>query len=114
MPILHPNYENLNYEEMALKIGLKAKHMPLLVSSFVEESIEILKDLEDSIVKKDFFQIQSSAHSLKGSSSNLQLNDIYEMTNEMEIAAQNSHETFDYQSYYEAVKSGISTIRYTN
>ena len=43
MPITNPNYSDLNHEDMAASIGLKAKHIPMLIGSFLEESGAILE-----------------------------------------------------------------------
>ena len=111
MAILNPDYSSLNFEEMASAIGLNAKHMPMLIGSFLEESETIMEALKDAISKKDFSGIKSQAHSIKGSAGNLKFNEIYEMSREMELAATEGNADFEYQAHYEAVKSAISTIQ---
>lgn len=110
MPILNPNYSDLNFDEMAANIGLKPKHMPMLIGSFLEESESILGDLEKAIQVKDFNQIRASAHSIKGSAGNLKFDDIYEMAKELELSASSEDKNFDYNSYFDAIKVAISTI----
>jgi len=111
MPITNPNYSDLNHEEMASAIGLKAKHIPILVGSFLEESAPILESLEKAIDANDYDAIKADAHSIKGSAGNLRFNDIYEMAKEMEHAGAASDATFEYASYLEAVKTAVSTIK---
>ncbi len=110
MPILNANYSNINHEEMAASIGLKAKHIPMLVGSFLEETASIIETLKQSISNRDYDQIKANAHAIKGSAGNLRFNEVYEMAKEMEFAATESKEDFDYEGYLEAVKNSIDTI----
>ncbi len=110
MPIQNADYSNLNFDEMAATIGLKPKHIPMLIGSFLEESIEIMKSLDTAINSNDFKAIKENTHSIKGSAGNLRFNEIYEMTQEMEHSAGDSDASFDYKAYFEAVKSTIATI----
>ncbi len=110
MPILNPNYSNLNHDEMASAIGLKVKHIPMLIGSFLEESELIMNNLEEAIQKKDFSQIKSHAHSIKGSAGNLKFDAIYEMAKEIELSAATEDNSFDYKTYFEAIKTAITTI----
>lgn len=110
MPITNPNYSQINHEEMAASIGLKAKHIPMLIGSFLEESGPILEDLATAIAAKDYVTIKSSAHSIKGSAGNLRFNEVYEMCKEMELASNEANDSFDYSSYLTAVKSAVATI----
>lgn len=110
MPILNVDYSDLNFDEMAASIGLKPKHIPILVGSFLEESVSILEALSNAVESKDFDSIKAHAHSIKGSSGNLKFTEIYEMTREMELAASESNADFDYKAYLNAVLSAIATI----
>lgn len=110
MPLLTADYSNLNHEEMAASIGLKAKHVPMLIASFMEESVSIMEELKNSISAKDYDKIKSDAHAIKGSAGNLRLNEVYEMAKEMEFAAADSNEEFNYDSYLEAIQTALDTI----
>jgi HPt (histidine-containing phosphotransfer) domain-containing protein len=111
MPISHPNYSSINQEEMAAAIGLKAKHIPLLVGSFLEESAPILQNLRNAIDSKDYISIKSFAHSIKGSAGNLRFTEVYDMMKEMEMAGADEASEFDFNGYYDAVKKAIATIK---
>ena len=111
MPILNADYSNLNHEEMASEIGLKSKHIPMLIDSFINESDSIMQQLKDAIQAQDFASIKMHAHSIKGSAGNLKFTEVYEMAKEMEFAAADSNADFDYESYYDAVNSAIKTIK---
>ena len=110
MPIQYADYSNITHEELAEAIGLKIKHIPLLLNSFVEESINIINGLENAINGRDYASIRTHSHSIKGSAGTLQFNEIYQMTKEMEFAATDSSECFDYKGHLKAVKLAIATI----
>jgi HPt (histidine-containing phosphotransfer) domain-containing protein len=110
MAILSADYSNMNHEEMAAAIGLKPKHIPMLVGSFLEESVGIMEKLTEAINSKDYANIKTQAHAIKGSAGNLRFNEIYEMAKEMEFAAVDSDESFDYDGYLAAIKAAINTI----
>lgn len=110
MAILNADYSGLNFDDMAANIGLKPKHIPMLIGSFLEESTPILSSLEAAIASKDFSGIKLQAHSIKGSSGNLKFTEIYEMSREMESAAAESNEGFDYSSYLKAIAEAVKTI----
>ena len=105
-----PDYSTLDIQEMATVIGLKAKHIPILIASFLEESEEIIARLEDAISAKDYDAINHNAHSIKGSAGNLRFNEIYEMAKNMEMAGKSSDSSFNYTENLEAIKKGIATI----
>ena len=110
MPIVQADYSNLNHEEMAASIGLKPKHIPMLIGSFLDEAESILKDLSTAIESKNFDAIKLHAHSIKGSSGNLKFTEIYEMTKEMELSAAEANASFDYKSYLDTITEIINTI----
>jgi HPt (histidine-containing phosphotransfer) domain-containing protein len=110
MPILSADYSNLNYDDMAAKIGLKPKHMPMLIGSFLEESGPIVSNIEEAISSGNFANLKLYSHSIKGSAGNLKFNEIYEMAKEMEFAAADSNTGFDFTAYLNAIKSAIATI----
>jgi HPt (histidine-containing phosphotransfer) domain-containing protein len=110
MPILNADYSSLNFEEMAASIGLKPKHMPLLIGSFLEESGPILSNIQTAIDAASYADIKMHAHSIKGSAGNLKFTEIYEMAKEMEFAGGAADSSFDYRSYLDAIKKAVATI----
>ena len=111
MPISNPDYSNLDYADMAKSIGLKEKHIPILIASFLEESMPILENLKAAIASSNYTDIRSFAHSIKGSSGNLHFNEVYEMSKEVEFAGNAADTAFDYNGYYEAILKAVSTIQ---
>jgi len=110
MAILSADYTNINFEEMAASIGLKAKHMPLLIGSFLEESIPALTELNSSIASNNLETVAQQAHAIKGSAGNLRFNEIYEMAKDMELSAKEKNTSFDYIGHLSAIKTAIETI----
>ena len=110
MPILTPDYSNLNYSEIAASIGLKEKYLPILLGSFVDETKTILVELQKAIDATDYKNIKLHAHSIKGSSGNLKLNEIYEMAKEIEASASDTDSSFNYQGYLTAIDNALNTL----
>ena len=110
MQFIAPDYSNLNFDEMAAAIGLKVKHIPILIMSFTEESQTILEQLKEAIAAQNFNDIQHHAHSIKGSAGNLKFDEIYEMAKAMEFAAKESDASFTYNEAFDAISEGIATI----
>jgi len=111
MPITSPDYSTLNHEDMAIAIGLKIKHIPILIESFLEETIPIIERIQEAINSKDYVAIQANAHSIKGSSGNLHFTELYEMAKEIELSATAKNDSFDYSLYLNAIKDAIATIK---
>ena len=110
MAIVNADYSNLNFDEMAAAIGLKPKHMPMLIGSFLEEAGPILTAIETAIESGDYAEIKLRAHSIKGSAGNLKFNEVYEMAKEMEFAGGESNANFDYNGYLKAISKAVATI----
>ena len=110
MAIVNADYSNLNFDEMAAAIGLKPKHMPMLIGSFLEEAGPILTDIKNAVEASDYPEIKLKAHSIKGSAGNLKFNEIYEMAKEMEFAGAESNAGFDYNAYLDAISAAVATI----
>lgn len=110
MPILDADYSRVNHEDMAKAIGLKPKHIPLLIANFIEESASIMESLKNAIEARDYEKIRSSAHAIKGSAGNLKFNEVYEMAREVEFAGAKGENDFAYEAYFEAIRDAIGTI----
>lgn len=105
-----PNYNNLSAEEMAAKIGLNVKHIPILVQSFTSESKTILDALSLAISKKDYEEMSGAAHSIKGSAGNLKFVEMYELAKEMELSAKDKKEDYPYSEACESLKKAVESI----
>ena len=65
-----PSYADINAEEMAAKIGLNAKHIPILVQSFIDEGTQIIASLAATIAQNGYTDIGNKANAQKGHSGN--------------------------------------------
>ena len=104
-----PSYENISAEEMAAKIGLNVKHIPILVQSFTEESRILLAQLQKAVGEKNYDEIGNTAHSIKGSAGNLKFTELYELAKEVETSARAGIEEYPYDkacaSFIKAIES---------
>ena len=98
------------HEELALRMGIKVKHIPRLIESFTDETKNLSEQLKDAIEYKYYEQIEKYAHSLKGSSGNMQFFDLCELSSVMERAAQDTDIAFDYHGHYRLMHQEIETI----
>lgn len=105
-----PSYSNISAEEMAIKIGLNVKHIPILVQSFTEESKTLLEQLKSAIDKHNYQEIGNIAHSIKGSSGNLKFDAMYELAKELEHSAKTERSEYPYLPVYESLKTAIESI----
>jgi len=106
-----PSYANINAEEMASKIGLNVKHIPILVQSFIEESAQIITSLEAAVSQKDYTEIGNTAHSIKGSAGNLKFDEMYELAKEVELSAKEKKEDYPYAAACTSLKNAILSIK---
>ena len=107
-----PSYANISAEEMAAKIGLNVKHIPILVQSFTDESQGILEKLESAVASRNYEDIASFAHSIKGSAGNLKFEEMYELAKAMELSAKEKKEDFEYAGACESLKGAIGSISF--
>ncbi len=105
-----PSYDNLSAEEMASKIGLNVKHIPILIQSFMDESTGIMQRLEEAIAAMDYDGIVSAAHSIKGSSGNLKFTEMYELAKDVELCAKEKKDDFPYADACASIKKAIESI----
>ena len=100
----------MDYETLATKIGVKVKHIPALIESFLEEAEAIIKALSTLWDSKECAAMERYAHSLKGSAGNMQFMELYEMARELEISAKNCNEEFDYTGHGDKMKREIRLL----
>lgn len=105
-----PSYANINAEEMAAKIGLNVKYIPILVQSFTTESHGIMENLNSAVASKDYEQIMQAAHSIKGSSGNLKFNEMYELSRDLELSAKEQNADYPYEEAAQSLQKAIDSI----
>ena len=106
-----PDYGNIDAEEMAAKIGLNARHIPILVQSFIDEGTQIITSLEAAIAQKDYTEIGNTAHSIKGSAGNLKFDEMYELAKKLELTAKAAKEDYPYEAACLSLKNAILSIK---
>ena len=105
------DYSEIDFEELASKVGVSSKHIPLLLGSFVSESLEGLKTLQEAIAKKDYELIATVAHSIKGSASNLHLVQLAEQAKELELIAKEKDSEYNYEKTLTTLQKSIKSFR---
>ncbi len=104
--------ENFEYsiEEAANALGLKLSVFKTILKTFI---ISIDKDLEllrIKIEENNKEEIRQVAHKIKGASGNLKINNIYEITKEIELSAKENL-NLDYKSKLENLKKFVKQIK---
>lgn len=110
MPIVTANYSDIDHDALADAMGLKKHYIVMLLESFKEESSTLLNALYGAIEAMEHANIRCNAHAIKGSAGNIKFEAVYEMAKEMELAASNYRDDFEYKAYFHAIKSAIETI----
>ncbi|MBE0497892.1 MAG: response regulator [Campylobacterales bacterium] len=102
--------EVLDFEQLAVSMGINARHIPRLMQSFLGESQQLCEKLEAAIAEKNYTEIEHAAHTIKGSAGNMQFMRLYEMAKLLEFAAEFKDETFAYAEYNAAIKAELAAI----
>ena len=74
-------------QDIASKLNFTVENTYKLLDIFYDSSNTLLDNIEASILNNDFDKIYRNAHSIKGSSSNLLFNNIYNIAKEIEHCA---------------------------
>lgn len=82
-------------------LGLDVETAQMLLDDFMENWIDFKKDLLKAIEDKNYLEIKSISHSLKGASGSLQLNDVYLACKGLEYIAMEKAENEDISTYRE-------------
>ncbi len=74
-------------EDSAKALGLKLPIFKTILKTFFNSIDKDLKELENSILNKDLEKTRNIAHKIKGAAGNLKINNIYEITKDIELSA---------------------------
>jgi CheY-like chemotaxis protein len=102
--------EMIDYEVLAAQTGVKSKHIPRLIQSFITEAMQMCDHYEEAIVAKNYGEIAHCAHSIKGSAGNMQFTEVYEIAKHVERRMQMQDEAFAYAQYLKSIREGIAAI----
>ncbi len=92
--------KGVNVAKLADELMLDEEQILYLMKVYCKKMEESLDELKSAIVKNDHKLIAHIAHSIKGSSSNFRIERIVELAYEIEKAAYNEEDTFDFERYY--------------
>ncbi len=104
------NPDTIDYEHLALRMGIKAKYIPRLIQSFLGESKLMCEKLDAAIADKNYIGIEHAVHTIKGSAGNMQFMELFEIARLVEFAAQAEDESFAYAAHNEEIKAGLADI----
>lgn len=74
-------------------LGLEEPDAAEILGSFIVDTNQMIKDIDKTFEKKDYKALSQIAHSIKGASGNLRLNNIFELTKKMEEKVKNKELT---------------------
>lgn len=97
-------------EDSANALGLKLPIFKTILKTFITSIDKDLDILESYIKNNDIKQIESTAHKIKGASGNLKINNIFEITKDIELCAKENLE-IDYQSKFNKLNSCVKEIK---
>lgn len=99
----------LDLQLLAEKLEFDLEDVQMLLNMFLENANESMITLESAMRENNFVNIKNSSHAIKGSASNLMLEDITKLSSKMEELAKNSTDA-DYQSLFVGIKSELKIL----
>jgi len=100
---------NIDLNKIAEELEFDLEDVEMLMDVFLETASENLEKMQKGIENNNFEDIYKSAHSIKGSSGTLTLNDIYELSAFIENSARESIQ-IDYNSKFIELKNLINSL----
>ena len=104
----------IDLKKLSNNLGFERSDVMILLELFLESSQVSLAQIEDAIEQNKIDIIYKESHSIKGSSANLMLADIVEITKELEEASKKNQKMkilTIYKRLEEAIEK-VATIRY--
>jgi len=103
------NY-SINKQALMDKLGFDEEDLVMLFSVFIKSSNENIDKLREAIQTKDYNTIYICSHSLKGSSGNMMLNEVYTLSREIESASKDSKD-IDYMPYCNKIADVFNNLK---
>jgi CheY-like chemotaxis protein len=106
-----PGEDVVDIEKLAQTLGIP--NIPVVLDLFDKFFQTVRKELDDmrnAVALKDFAAIRSLAHSIKGSSRNLRLNNIGKLAEDIESQAKYPSQTLDLNSLINGLESALSRV----
>jgi HPt (histidine-containing phosphotransfer) domain-containing protein len=102
----------MNLQLLADTLEFDLEDVQMLMDMFISDSIESLQGIEVTINSNDFQQMKNIAHGIKGSASNLMLDDISNIALEIEQLAKINQDA-DYKSLFQKLKIELTSLQNT-
>ena len=99
----------IDFDRIAEDLGFEQEELTMLVGLFLESSKEEIEKMKAALDRYDLETIYKSAHTIKGSSGNLYLQDIFEISKFIELNARKGS-SIDYKSKIKELESLINAI----
>ena len=101
----------ISVSKLAEELMLEVEQVERLLSIFMKKMQESLVELESAIRKRDYKVINHLAHSIKGSSSNFRIEALVSLAYELEKAAHQEDEDFEFEKVYEEIVKTFETLK---
>ena len=105
------SYMAIDRARIIAELGLDAEIVNELVTEFVTQTEETLKALEAAVAAGDFTAISDTAHSIKGSSGNLRMDDLYNLCKETEMNAKGPKDITAIQALLVKIRAAFEEIK---
>jgi HPt (histidine-containing phosphotransfer) domain-containing protein len=99
----------MNIEQIADILEFEIEDVEMLLDMFLTDAKESMEGISSTIESNDFEQIKNIAHGIKGSASNLLLDEISKLALEIEQLAK-TKSIADYQSMFEKLENRLCII----
>jgi len=100
----------LDSEKLIKELMLNEEELQILLKLFLKKMSTQVPSLLKSIQIKDYEKIKLISHSIKGSSANFRIKNLQKLASDMEKAAKNKDENYNYESIFEEIKDIVKTI----
>ncbi|PLY07498.1 MAG: hypothetical protein C0625_04805 [Arcobacter sp.] len=97
-------------EDSANALGLKLPIFKTILKTFINSIDKDIDILKNHIEKKDLEQIKQTSHKIKGASGNLKINNVYEITKDIELSAKDGID-INYKEKLEKLVNCVEEIR---
>lgn len=100
---------NVDVENIANELDFDVEDIEMLLEVFLESSKESLEQMEDALNSNDLETLYQSAHGIKGSASNILLNNISDIAKDIELNAKKNID-MDYKGKVAELSNLINSI----
>lgn len=97
-------------ENTAKALGLQLPIFKTILKTFIASIDKDLKSLEDCINEGDLEKIRAASHKIKGAAGNLKINNVFEVTKDIELSAKDGFE-INYKEKFEKLTKYVKSIK---